>query len=174
MARQPAIGGGQGVRGIRRGGPRTSPAGEAPGHGARNVASPAAPGPRAEAPEGRAPATVFEPGLIRGSGSGLAANDYHFITTWRVPATADEITEAMVLVQDRGIGFGDTSPDTIFEPFYRSQEARVAASGLGIGLALCQRIVDALGGRIWANPRDGGGAEIGFALPVQADCEEVS
>jgi PAS domain S-box-containing protein len=74
--------------------------------------------------------------------------------------------EAIVVISDRGIGFGDTPPETLFQPFYRSQEARVAASGLGIGLALCQRIVGALGGRIWASPRDGGGAEIGFALPV--------
>jgi PAS domain S-box-containing protein len=74
--------------------------------------------------------------------------------------------EAMVLVCDRGIGFGDSPPEALFEPFYRSQEARSAATGLGIGLALCQRIVLALGGRIWASPREGGGAEIGFALPI--------
>jgi PAS domain S-box-containing protein len=76
--------------------------------------------------------------------------------------------EAVVHVRDRGIGFGDTKPETLFEPFYRSAEARYAASGLGIGLALCQRIVSALGGRIWASPREGGGAEVGFALPIQA------
>ncbi len=74
--------------------------------------------------------------------------------------------EASVAIRDRGIGFGDVAPETLFEPFYRSQEAREAASGLGIGLTLCKRIVDALGGRIWAKPRDGGGAEISFALPM--------
>ena len=68
---------------------------------------------------------------------------------------------------DRGIGFGDAPVDALFEPFYRSQDARLAANGLGIGLALCQRVVAALGGRIWASPREGGGAEIGFALPIQ-------
>lgn len=55
----------------------------------------------------------------------------------------------------------------------RSQEARGAASGPGIGLALCQRIVAALGGRIWANPRDGGGAELGFALPIHGGSENL-
>ncbi len=54
----------------------------------------------------------------------------------------------------------------MFETFYRSDTARKAADGLGIGLALAKLIVDALQGRIWAGPRDGGGAIVGFALPV--------
>lgn len=76
--------------------------------------------------------------------------------------------EAHVAIRDRGMGFGGTSPDALFEPFYRSPEARSTASGPGIGLALCQRIVEALEGRIWAKPRIGGGAESGFALPIPA------
>jgi two-component system sensor histidine kinase KdpD len=82
----------------------------------------------------------------------------------RIEAADDAVS---VVVADRGIGFGDEPVEALFEPFYRSQDARLAANGLGIGLALCQRIVAALGGRIWANPRPGGGAEIGFALPIQ-------
>jgi signal transduction histidine kinase len=76
--------------------------------------------------------------------------------------------DVVVRFRDRGMGFGETPPETLFEPFFRSPEARFAANGLGIGLALCQRIVNTLGGRIWASPRDGGGAEIGIALPVSA------
>lgn len=81
--------------------------------------------------------------------------------------------EVFVVVRDRGIGFGDSPPEALFEPFYRSNEARSAANGLGIGLALCQRIVATLNGRIWANPREGGGAEIGFALPIQRPMVEL-
>jgi PAS domain S-box-containing protein len=87
-----------------------------------------------------------------------------------ITASGDEV---MVTVRDRGIGFGDEPTDTLFEPFFRSREAREAASGLGIGLALCKRITTALRGRIWAVPRDGGGAEIGFALPVLRTNEDV-
>ena len=76
--------------------------------------------------------------------------------------------ETTVRFLDRGMGFGDTAPETLFEPFFRAPEARFAANGVGIGLALCQRIVTALGGRIWAQPREGGGAEVGFALPQTA------
>ncbi|HJT63978.1 MAG TPA: ATP-binding protein, partial [Candidatus Limnocylindria bacterium] len=39
------------------------------------------------------------------------------------------------------------------------------ATGIGIGLFVSQRLVEAMGGRIWTRPRDGGGTEFGFALP---------
>jgi two-component system sensor kinase FixL len=42
---------------------------------------------------------------------------------------------------------------------------RKAKEMLGIGLSVCQRVIDSLGGRIWARPREGGGTEAGFALP---------
>ena len=80
--------------------------------------------------------------------------------------------EVVVEVLDRGIGLADVGVERIFEPFFRAEPAKSAANGLGIGLALCQRIVTALGGRIWARPRDGGGAAVGFALPIVADAAE--
>jgi K+-sensing histidine kinase KdpD len=40
------------------------------------------------------------------------------------------------------------------------------ATGVGIGLFVCQRLVEAMGGRIWTRPREEGGSEFGFALPV--------
>ena len=80
--------------------------------------------------------------------------------------------EIQVAVLDRGIGLDADTAERLFEPFYRSTSARSAANGLGIGLALCQRVVTALGGRIWARPRDGGGAEVGFALPLARDPDD--
>jgi PAS domain S-box-containing protein len=73
--------------------------------------------------------------------------------------------EASVTVLDRGIGIGDAEEARLFTAFYRTDSAKKRANGLGIGLAVCQRIVDSLGGRIWARPREGGGTEAGFALP---------
>jgi signal transduction histidine kinase len=74
--------------------------------------------------------------------------------------------EAQVVVLDRGIGLHEADPERLFSAFYRTDAARAQASGLGIGLAACRRVVESLGGRIWASPRDGGGSEVGFALPL--------
>ena len=74
--------------------------------------------------------------------------------------------EAHVVVLDRGIGLDEDEAGRIFAPFYRAEAARTRAGGVGIGLAVCKRVVDSLGGRIWAHPRPGGGTEVGFALPL--------
>ncbi len=76
----------------------------------------------------------------------------------------DEVAELRVL--DRGYGFGDVDPSSLFTPFFRTPEAQSQASGVGLGLAVCERIVGALGGRIWATGREDGGSEFGIALPL--------
>jgi len=75
-------------------------------------------------------------------------------------------TEASVRVLDRGLGLADADIERLFSPFYRTSEAQKTAGGLGLGLSVCERIVTALGGRMWAAHRDGGGSEFGFALPL--------
>src|ERR1035437_7578260 len=69
-----------------------------------------------------------------------------------------------VRVLDRGPGVDPAEADRLFELFYRSDRtARVAGSG--IGLFVARRLVEAIGGAIWARPRDDGpGAEFGFRL----------
>jgi len=80
--------------------------------------------------------------------------------------------EAQVAVLDRGMGLPDDgNPAELFTPFYRAPAAREQASGMGIGLAVCKRLAEAQGGRVWAVARDGGGAEVGFALPLAPEPE---
>jgi PAS domain S-box-containing protein len=73
--------------------------------------------------------------------------------------------EVLVRVLDDGPGFPLEERDRLFELFYRSAKTATTAGGAGIGLFVCARLVAAMGGRIWAEPRSGGGAEFGFALP---------
>jgi PAS domain S-box-containing protein len=76
-----------------------------------------------------------------------------------------------VRVLDRGPGIDPAEAERLFEVYYRSQRtARVAGSG--IGLFVAHRLVESIGGSIWARPRDEGGAEFGFQL--QPFTEEVS
>jgi PAS domain S-box-containing protein len=73
--------------------------------------------------------------------------------------------EVVVRVLDDGPGFPSAERSRLFELFYRSPGTAATASGAGIGLFVCARLVAAMGGRIWAEPRPNGGAEFGFALP---------
>jgi PAS domain S-box-containing protein len=72
--------------------------------------------------------------------------------------------EVVVRVLDDGPGFPAEETNRLFELFYRSPGTAGAASGAGIGLFVCARLIAAMGGRIWAAPREKGGAEFGFAL----------
>lgn len=69
-----------------------------------------------------------------------------------------------VQVADRGPGLPPGDAQRIFQKFYRSQP--VSSRGAGLGLAICQGIVEAHGGRIWADNRPGGGAVFVFTIPL--------
>jgi signal transduction histidine kinase len=87
----------------------------------------------------------------------------------RLGVEGNEGDEITVRVLDRGDGFASGEADDLFELFYRSPATAAQASGAGIGLFVCRRLVAAMGGRIWARPRPRGGAEFGFALRRYAD-----
>lgn len=80
-----------------------------------------------------------------------------------VEAAADRVS---VRVLDRGIGIDRETAERAFELFYRTAQATRVAAGAGIGLFVCRQLVEAMGGRTWIDPRDGGGTEVGFWLPV--------
>jgi PAS domain S-box-containing protein len=65
--------------------------------------------------------------------------------------------EVVVTVADRGPGVPD-EPERLFELFHREQPSRRMASGAGIGLFVVRQLAEGMGGRAWAEPRDGGGA----------------
>ena len=70
--------------------------------------------------------------------------------------------EWVVTVRDNGIGVSPEQAGRIFGMFARADRER---DGTGIGLAVCRRIVEAHGGRIWVEPAAGGGSAFRFTLP---------
>ncbi|HEV2804649.1 MAG TPA: DUF4118 domain-containing protein [Chthoniobacterales bacterium] len=71
----------------------------------------------------------------------------------------------MISVSDRGPGFSAELSERVFEKFYRSDGRR--AGGLGLGLAIARGFVEAHGGKITAENRDGGGARFTINVPVR-------
>jgi two-component system sensor histidine kinase KdpD len=72
--------------------------------------------------------------------------------------------ELLVEIADRGPGIPPALIDKVFEKFYRLPREG-AGGGAGLGLAICRAIVEAHGGRIWAENRAGGGVAFRFTLP---------
>jgi signal transduction histidine kinase len=80
-------------------------------------------------------------------------------------------SELEVSVEDTGTGLTHEAQLRMFERFWRGDPARTrapsaAANGAGMGLAIARGLVEAQGGRIWAENRPEGGARFAFTLPL--------
>jgi len=73
--------------------------------------------------------------------------------------------QIIVCVSDEGPGIEPKDLPHIFDRFYRSTKAVKQTKGAGLGLYLARAIVEAHGGRIWADPKPDSGARICFSLP---------
>jgi two-component system sensor histidine kinase KdpD len=92
--------------------------------------------------------------------------------TARVDPTLGELE---VIIRDEGIGIPPGELSAIFEKFYRIRNVELPwlsarpPAGTGLGLAISAAIVEAHGGRIWAESRPGAGSAIHFTLPIPRD-----
>jgi len=80
------------------------------------------------------------------------------ICGWR--ETHDGTFEARLRVSDSGVGFKPEEMDRLFEAFYTTKR-----HGMGMGLAISRSIIEAHGGRLWAEPNAGPGATFLLSLP---------
>lgn len=121
---------------------------------------------RLEAPAGPVP--------VVGDGGRLAQVMHHLLTNAIKYAPAGgEIAvavrrdggQALVSVRDHGAGVPPEAMPRLFERFYRTEAARGShIEGLGLGLTICKGLVEAHGGRIWAESTLGEGSTFTFAL----------
>jgi signal transduction histidine kinase len=81
----------------------------------------------------------------------------------RVSAEVQGAT-AIFAVTDNGIGMEPDQAERIFQPFHRLH-GEETYPGTGIGLAVCERIVEQHGGRIWVQSAPGQGSTFRFTLP---------
>ncbi|MFA6043901.1 MAG: DUF4118 domain-containing protein, partial [Phycisphaerales bacterium] len=81
-------------------------------------------------------------------------------------------TSVVVKVWDEGAGLADDEASRVFERFYRGRASKkggpnaTAATGMGLGLTICEGIIRVHGGRIWAEPNTPRGVAFLFSLPV--------
>jgi len=85
-----------------------------------------------------------------------------------IDLSASQIDGAVLFqIADRGPGIPKGEEQLIFDKFYRAGPAR--EGGVGLGLTICRGVIEAHGGRIWAENRPDGGAVFRFTLPLRAE-----
>jgi PAS domain S-box-containing protein len=97
--------------------------------------------------------------LIRNAHDALVQSDSDIRTI--VISSCERVPDLVeIVVEDSGPGITNDMAERIFEPFYTTK-----ADGLGIGLGICQNIIEAHGGKIWVGNSARGGASVHFNLP---------
>src|SRR5262249_28030029 len=81
-------------------------------------------------------------------------------TLW-VSSACGAASEVMIAVRDSGPGLESQQLDRLFEAFYTTKP-----QGLGLGLTISRRIIEAHGGRLWASANNDHGATLQFTLPT--------
>jgi signal transduction histidine kinase len=79
------------------------------------------------------------------------------------PAALNGRPAVQITVHDLGCGFSAEQAGRLFESFYTTKP-----NGLGMGLSICRSIVEAHGGRLWAQANEDSGATFLFSLPVES------
>jgi light-regulated signal transduction histidine kinase (bacteriophytochrome) len=121
----------------------------------------------AEVEIGPLPALAVEPVRFQQLFQNLVGNALKYAVPGRTPRvriSAEKRGDAWIFsVRDNGLGIDRQYHTQIFEMFKRLHDR--TQSGTGLGLTICQRIVERYGGRIWVESEPGLGSDFRFSLP---------
>lgn len=85
----------------------------------------------------------------------------------KVKVSAQPQKDYLVIgVSDRGIGISPADQAKLFEPFQRLEKRPSGVRGIGLGLMVCRRLVEAHGGHIWVESKPGHGSSFFFTMPL--------
>jgi len=96
------------------------------------------------------------------------------IEIWSEPIRGKRLVDKsdflMVAVKDEGIGIPQEAQKLIFEKFKQVKtDPSTKPEGSGLGLSICKRIIDSLGGNIWVESEEGKGSTFFFTLPLASE-----
>ena len=117
--------------------------------------------------DGEIPIVVGQPAFVALVLDNLISNADKYSppeTTTEILVHANGRDDVEVCVRDYGIGISGDEAAQVFTPFYRSPRVKDQAKGIGLGLAVCKRVMDAQGGEIRAVGRPEGGCDFIFSL----------
>ena len=99
--------------------------------------------------------------LLRNAMESVERPDPNVSKVITVEVGLDGPDKMWVQVADRGVGIAEGDLERVFESFYSTKP-----NGLGVGLAICRKLIEAHGGTLWASHNPGGGAVFRFTLPT--------
>src|SRR6478752_4214211 len=99
--------------------------------------------------------------LFRNALEAMAHSSRRELTASNMPA-ADDMIE--IAVSDTGSGFTEDVAQSLFQTFFTTKE-----TGMGVGLSISRSIIEAHGGRMWAETNPAGGATFRFTLPAASN-----
>jgi PAS domain S-box-containing protein len=96
--------------------------------------------------------------------NGIKYSDGQKDVVLHMSCDTDDVT---VLVKDNGLGIAPEFLPHIFDRFFRAEKTR-NMEGIGLGLYLCQQIINAHRGKVWAESEEGKGSIFYFSIPIRA------
>jgi PAS domain S-box-containing protein len=85
----------------------------------------------------------------------------------------DSYGQIHIVIRDAGPGIPEGELETIFEPFVQSSKTKDGSGGTGLGLAICRKILEAMGGKIYARNASRGGAAFHILMPTKQSGDTV-